>query len=143
VPVPDYRHQPGPARHPVPQGYEQFRISWIAPDNPRKSGDRDHAGVALADLPATRPGAVRPHPALHGHYAFSNCVFELESPVTESNRKPSPYHAYLFRPMASGWVGLLRVRGISVSGHVALCRPLPGGVVPWFVTGSRNSVLFT
>jgi hypothetical protein len=74
VPVPDYRHQPGPARHPVPQGYEQFRISWIAPDNPRKSGGRDHAGVALADLPATRPGAVRPHPALHGHYAFFRIV---------------------------------------------------------------------
>jgi hypothetical protein len=74
VPVPDYRHQPGPARHPVPQGYEQFRISWIAPDNPRKSGGRDHARVSLADLPATRPGAVRPHPALHGHYAFFRIV---------------------------------------------------------------------
>jgi hypothetical protein len=65
------------------------------------------------------------------------------SPVTESNRRPSPYHACRFRLMTSGWIGLLQVRGISVSGYVALCRPLPGGVVTWFVTGSRKSVLFT
>jgi hypothetical protein len=36
--------------------------------------------------------------------------------------------------MASGWVGLPQVEGIVGSEYVALCRPLPGAVVTWFVT---------
>jgi len=57
------------------------------------------------------------------------------SPVTESNRRPSPYHACRFRPMASGWVGLPQFRGIHVSVYVGLRRRLPGIVVTWIVTG--------
>jgi hypothetical protein len=57
------------------------------------------------------------------------------SPVTESNRRPSPYHACRFRLTASGWVGLPQFRGISVSGYVAHRLPLPGVVVTWVVTG--------
>ena len=38
--------------------------------------------------------------------------------------------------MASRRVGLPQVRGIPVSGYVALRLPLPGAVVTWFVTGS-------
>ena len=45
------------------------------------------------------------------------------SPVTESNRRPSPYHACQFRPMPSHTVGLPQFIGISASGSVALCRP--------------------
>ena len=51
------------------------------------------------------------------------------SPVTESNRRPSPYHAYSFCLMASGLVELPQVGEIAASGHVALCLLLPGGVV--------------
>src|SRR4029077_20548628 len=63
------------------------------------------------------------------------------SPVTESNRRSSPYHACQFRPIPSGWVGLPQVEWIAASGYVALCRPLSGGVVTLFVTGSRTSSL--
>ena len=40
--------------------------------------------------------------------------------------------------MPSGCVGLPQVGGIVVSEYVALRRPLPGGVVTWFVTGSTT-----
>ncbi len=50
------------------------------------------------------------------------------SPVTESNRRPSPYHACRFRLMASGWVGLPQVGQIAVSEHVALCLPSPSAL---------------
>src|SRR5262249_17404409 len=45
------------------------------------------------------------------------------SPVTESNRRPSPYHACRFRLTPSHQVGLPQFRGRWVSGYVALCRP--------------------
>jgi hypothetical protein len=38
------------------------------------------------------------------------------SPVTESNRRPSPHHTGRHRLMASYPVGLLQARGTSVSG---------------------------
>jgi hypothetical protein len=38
------------------------------------------------------------------------------SSVTESNRRPSPYHAGRHRLAASHPVALLQVRGIAVSG---------------------------
>ena len=60
------------------------------------------------------------------------------SPVTESNRRPSPYHAYRFRMKASRWIGLLQVGGTAVSEYVALCRPSPGAVVTCFVTDFRT-----
>src|SRR5204863_285451 len=46
------------------------------------------------------------------------------SPVTESNRRPSPYHAYRFRLMTSRWVGLPQAKRISLSEHVALSLDL-------------------
>ena len=96
------------------------------------------AGVALADLSMTRPGTVRPHPGLCVLFdLFSNLVCELRSPVTESNRRPSPYHAGRFRPTASHWVGLPQARGVPVSERVALRLRSPEAVVTWFVTGSR------
>jgi len=64
------------------------------------------------------------------------------SPVTESNRRPSPYHTCRFRLMASGWVGLPQLGEIAVSGCVALRRPLPEAVVTCFVTG-RSSLRST
>ena len=63
------------------------------------------------------------------------------SPVTESNRRPSPYHACRFRLMASGWVGLPQARGFQVAGCVVLRLALPGVVVTCFVTGLRTSSL--
>ena len=56
------------------------------------------------------------------------------SPVTESNRRPSPYHACQFCLMPSGCVGLPQVGGIAVSGRVALRPSLPTGVVTCLVT---------
>jgi hypothetical protein len=62
------------------------------------------------------------------------------SPVTESNRRPSPYHACQFRLMASDRVGLPQVGAILVSEYVALRLSSPGAVVTWFVTGFRISI---
>src|SRR5215469_16048149 len=58
------------------------------------------------------------------------------SPATESNRRPSPYHACRFRLLPSDSVRLPQVGGIAVSGCVVLRPALPGAVVTWFVTGS-------
>jgi hypothetical protein len=58
----------------------------------RKSGGRDLAAVALADLPMTPPETVSPHLGVsRSSDLFLNIVCELRSPVTESNRGPSPY----------------------------------------------------
>jgi hypothetical protein len=61
------------------------------------------------------------------------------SPVTESNRRPSPHHACRFRPMGSRWVGLPQVRAIPVSVYIAPRRLTPEAVVTWFGTGHRDS----
>ena len=94
--------------------------------------------MTLAELPMTRSGTARPHSSLHELFdLFSNNFCELRSPVTESNRRPSPYHACRFRLPSSGWVGLPQARRILVSEYVELGLPLPGIVVTWFVTGYR------
>jgi hypothetical protein len=60
---------------------------------PGKPEGRDLAEVAPGDLPINPLGTVRPHPGAYRLlYFFSNIFFELRSPVTESNRRPSPYH---------------------------------------------------
>jgi hypothetical protein len=99
-----------------------------------ETGGRDLAEVALADPPMT----VRPHSGLYRLLCFfSDIVVELRIPVTESNRRPSPYHACRFRLMPSGWVGLPQVGGIAVSDCVVLRLQLPAGVVTCLVTGSE------
>jgi hypothetical protein len=80
VPVPDCavtsQGQPGTV---FPRVMNSSGISWTAPDHPRKPGGRDHAEVALADLPMTRTETVRPHPGLYGlSEFFSSLVCELE-----------------------------------------------------------------
>ncbi len=59
---------------------------------------------------------------------------ELGSPVTESNRRPSPYHACPFCRMVSLWGELPQFEAMGVSGCVAPCLSSAGGVVTWFVT---------
>ena len=106
---------------------------------PRTSPELWHglAGLALAGCQGLLGAAVSPHLASESCPDFFESSRSSWSPVTESNRRPSPYHACRFRLMASGWVGLPQVRGIAVSEYVALRLPLPGAVVTWFVTGSR------
>jgi hypothetical protein len=57
------------------------------------------------------------------------------SPVTESNRRPSPYHACRNCLAAADWVGLLQVDQKSVSERIALRLMLAEAVVTWSVTG--------
>ena len=57
---------------------------------------------------------------------------ELQSPVTESNRRPSPYHSCLFHPTGSLQVPLSQVAGILTSEYVALGLLLSAAVVTWF-----------
>src|ERR1019366_1154947 len=92
APAPAEGYQSGLARHPV-------RSVGTAPGSQDCAGSspetrrRDVAGVALADLSMTPLETVRPHPGLNRISGFfSNIACELRSPVTESNRRPSPYH---------------------------------------------------
>src|ERR1700729_3145080 len=63
-------------------GNDSSGISRTAPDHPGKPGGRDLAGVALAELPMTRPETVRPHPGFYGlFYFFSNLFCELGAPL--------------------------------------------------------------
>ena len=61
-------------------------------------------------------------------------VKTTRSPVTESDRRPSPYHAHLFCRMVSRWVELRQFEAMGVSRCVVLCLSSAGGVVTWFVT---------
>jgi len=62
VPVPDCavtsQGLPGTL---FPRVMNSSGISRTTPDHPRKPGGRDHADVALADLPMTRHETARPH----------------------------------------------------------------------------------
>ncbi len=81
------------ASAPCSVGHEQFRDLTSCARLSPEPGGRDLAEVALADLAMTRPWTVRPHLGRYGLSGFfSNLACELESPVTESNRRPSPYH---------------------------------------------------
>jgi len=84
-----------------------------------READRGLHGLKLTWPPEWPPGPVR-----NVRITFLNW-----SPVTESNRRPSPHHAYRFRLVPSDWVGLPQVGGITLSEHVALCLPSPGVVV--------------
>ena len=115
-------------------------------NGPGSSATSGHPGLsagsrraALAGPPVPLRAAVSPHrPPEPGPDFFESCRSSW-SPVTESNRRPSPYHACRFRLMASGWVQLPHFRGLRVSGCVALCLLSPRAVVARFVTGSRTS----
>jgi hypothetical protein len=97
------------------------------------------AGLALAGCQCLLRAAVSPHRPLRAHSNLFESCRSSWSPVTESNHRPSPYHAFQFGLRASDWVGLPQVGGISVSRYIALSRPLPGAVVTWFVTGRLMS----
>jgi hypothetical protein len=58
----------------------------------------------------------------------------------ESNRRPSPYHAGRLCLAVPHQVALLLVRGIVVSGCVALQRWLPEAVATGFVTDSASGI---
>ena len=83
--------------------------------------------------------AVSPHRTSEPRPDFFELWRSSWSPVTESNRRPSPYHAFQFHLMTSQRVALPHVGGIVVSEYVARRLPLPGVVVTWFVTASRTS----
>ena len=58
------------------------------------------AGLALAGCQCLLPAAVSPHRPSGACPDFFESYGSSWSPVTESNRRPSPYHAYRFRPSA-------------------------------------------
>jgi hypothetical protein len=112
-------------------------ISPAAPDIPGPCGS-GITGGAFVGLSLPMMAAISPHrPSEPRPDFFESCHFTW-SPVTESNRRPSPYHACRFRLMASGWVGLPQVGRLSVSGRVGPSLLLPEGVVTWFVTWNKS-----
>ena len=130
----------GPVRHRLMSGCAVTGAGLSGARFPWLPGARDLTGWPRA------AGMARPSGSLGGqcgpcgqplvptgHRSPCPDFFEFYrsswSPVTESNRRSSPYHACRFRLMASYWVGLPQVRGISASGYVALCPPVPGVVV--------------
>lgn len=107
----------GPARRSDPTGCEGIRDLTGCPGIPgplRIGPGRSGAGLAVRILRA----AVCPHRHPWPIRIFSNQVTYL-SPVTESKRRASPYHASRFRLTLSHQVGLPQVRRIPVSGCVA------------------------
>jgi len=94
------------------------------------------SGYAALCLPSAEPDHLVSHLILKSDIRKTLLSW---SHVTESNRRPSPYHAWRIRPTASYWVGLPQATGIPVSERVALRLRLPEAVVTWFVTGSRPS----
>ena len=89
VPLP-----PGPARAPCSRGYVQFRgshgLCQIIPGNSVAATTPEWLW-----LTCLRPvlGPLGPTKAFYRLFEFfSNLLCELESTVTESNRRPSPYH---------------------------------------------------
>jgi hypothetical protein len=84
--------------------------------------------VQLAPGMASRPCSIN-----------SNLLSENWSPVTESNRRPSPYHACRFRLATSRWIVLRHVSAIVLSDWVRLRQPWSEGVVTWFVTDCTHS----
>ena len=121
--------QPSPAR-PMTTQTTARRTQPAARNN--------HGGQATSP----EPGSSRDTPGAHENVRpkrddkSRSKVKTFWSPVTESNRRPSPYHACRFRPMASHQVGLPQVRPIPASERVVLRLALPGAVVTWFVTGA-------
>jgi hypothetical protein len=89
------------------------------------------SGYAALRLPSAKPNHLVSHLILKSYIRKTSLSW---SPVTESNRRPSPYHGGRFRLLTSPQVGLSQARRIPVSGHVALRLPVPGGVVTWLVT---------
>src|SRR5450755_2732189 len=57
------------------------------------------------------------------------------SPVTESNRRPSPYHGRSFGLEGSRWVASVQFRTVALSGWYRRGPVLTGAVVTRFVTG--------
>jgi hypothetical protein len=149
----DAIHGPAPDDHPAPHsraagsGHDtgaavtcaftaMARIWRGCPGHPR-SCRHGLAGLALAGCQCLLRAAVSPHRPSKPGPDFFESYGSSWSPVTESNRRPSPYHACQFRPIASHQVGLLQVGEIAVSEYVALRLVLPGAVVTWFVTSFR------
>jgi hypothetical protein len=60
------------------------------------NGGSSHVlGVGLHDLALPGMRANSPHLRLNRQAnKYSNLSFDLQSPLTESNRRPSPYHKY-------------------------------------------------
>jgi hypothetical protein len=118
----------------TPMILEQSSRSITEPPEPHISTDWKRAEACTPELtwaPEWPPRLVR-----------SVRIISLSwSPVTESNRRPSPYHACRFCLMTSQLVGLPQTRQLPVSGCVAHRLLPPEVVVTWFVTGSRPQFL--
>ena len=88
---------------------------WLRSMAPDSGWRRQHGGAGrAASIPCGQP-LVPTGPPRHCRVFFESYSSSW-SPVTESNRRPSPYHACRFRPSVSHWVGLPQVRAMLLSG---------------------------
>jgi hypothetical protein len=89
--------------------------SWLRSTAPDSGWMRQNSGAGrAASIPCAQP-LVPTGPQRHCRDFFESYGSSW-SPVTESNRRPSPYHACRFRPTVSHWVGLPQVRAMVLSG---------------------------
>jgi hypothetical protein len=124
-------HRPGLTRRMHLPSWPKLTETHGLPEPPRTCR-QDLAGPALADLRLTRTETIRPHPGLCRLSGFfSDIAFELLSPVTESNRRPSPYHGHPTLPFASNVLGrnpvcqvILVLKGLGVPGRGWPSSPL-------------------
>ena len=145
--------QPGNRSHSLGYGDGQCprpSVTGLSPARRHRTGPHYRRPEEISDLDVSRRASRQLPPERRRNHLVSHLTPDLEveietqklglswSPVTESNRRPSPYHACGFRPTASRWVALRHVRQMVLSGWVWLGLPRPGGVVTWLVTGSRT-----
>ena len=115
-PAPQDPHRPRHRSHPAPTPPANARTVTRSPQS-AASTRRALPGTGPPGTPQSRrPPARQPRCTANVRpkredKSRSN-VKTSWSPVTESNRRPSPYHACQFRLTPSGWVGLPQVRGI-------------------------------
>jgi hypothetical protein len=120
-PAPDGRPAPRSRATPGPPGRghdtgaavtcaftAMARIGRGCPGHPR-SCRHGLAGLALAGCQCLLRAAVSPHRPSEPCPDFFESYGSSWSPVTESNRRPPPYHACRFRPMVSHQVGCYRM----------------------------------
>jgi hypothetical protein len=112
-------------------GQKLGRCVW---DSVPEPGGHHLTEAGPTDPPMPPAGTASPHYRIMSYSSFFRIICLTLSPVTESNRRPSPYHAHLFCRMVSRWVELPQFEAMGGSGCVVLCLLSAGGVVTWFVT---------
>ena len=145
LPSPDRRS----CRHQTAVSADIERGKHGGPELPMLSRDRKRSQIAvrtpdlqlitMITVPELKRGAHEGHfpSSIFADWFRKTCI--TWSLVTESNRRPSPYHACRFRPTASRLGRITAGRRDCGRWLRRAMSAIAGGVVTWFVTGSETT----